>query len=116
MVERTRFTWGDFPIFTVPLQTGFRDVIGTVYRNVLSQEIRAAHRLNAMQRFLIDALGEACPEATIVERLRTLVGAEIAILGPDGHLEPAAFPVEGRRLLAAVSQTGRTAAGFDVGD
>jgi purine catabolism regulator len=105
-----------FPIFTVPLRTGFRDVIGTVYRNVMSQEIRAAHRLTAMQRFLMDAIGEESPDATVVERLRSLLGAKVGVLHAGGRLAPSTFDAPGEELLAAITTRPQSPASFELGD
>jgi purine catabolism regulator len=106
----------DFPIFTVPLRTGFRDVIATVYRNVMSEEFRAAHRLASMQRFLMDAIGQESPDATVVERLRSLLGAKVGILREDGRMEPSTFQIDGDGLHASIGGRPHTAASFVFDD
>lgn len=105
-----------FPIFTVPLRTGFRDVIGTVYRNVMSQEIRAAHRLAAMQRFLMDAIGEEAPEVTVVERLGSLLGAKVGVLREDGEPELGAARLPGREIVGAIEGHLQVPAPFETAE
>jgi purine catabolism regulator len=105
-----------FPIFTVPLRTAFRDVIGTVYRNVMSQEIRAAHRLAAMQRFLMDAIGEEAPEVTVVERLGALLGAKVGLLREDGEPELGAARLPGKEIVAAIEGHPQVPAPFETGE
>ena len=62
-------------IVVIPLPTPFRAVIGAVYRATLSGDLRTFQRLNAMQRYLTDALGDEHPLETVIERLAELVGA-----------------------------------------
>jgi purine catabolism regulatory family protein/PucR-like helix-turn-helix protein len=74
----------DFPLFVVPLETPFRDVTAAVFRDVVSDELRAAGRLAAMQRYLIDALGDESPRRAVLERLAALLDATVAVLRADG--------------------------------
>jgi purine catabolism regulator len=91
-----------FPVFTVPREVCFRDVVSTVYRNVLSQEIRAAHRLTAMHRYLMDALAESDPTAAIVDRLETLINARVGILRRTGQIALSSGFLPGEEILREV--------------
>lgn len=76
----------DFPIFTAPLEVPFREIVLFVNRSVLSTDLYVLQRLGSMQRFLLDALYQPAPEATLVERLASLLGgAEVAYLDLAGE-------------------------------
>ncbi|MCD6727908.1 MAG: PucR family transcriptional regulator ligand-binding domain-containing protein [Solirubrobacteraceae bacterium] len=77
------------PVFTVPLETPFRDIVAFVQRSLLSSDMRALQRLSSMQRYLIDALHSRDPQTAVVERLATLLDSSVAVLGPRGELEKA---------------------------
>src|SRR5579884_1977914 len=93
-----------FPLFTVPREVCFRDVVSTVYRNVLSHEIRAAHRLSAMQRYLMDALAEPDPAAAVVDRLETLVSARVGILRRNGRFALSSGALPGEAIVGEIAQ------------
>ncbi|HWI74878.1 MAG TPA: PucR family transcriptional regulator [Baekduia sp.] len=96
----------DFPVFTIPGPTAFRDVIGVVQRTTISGEIRSFSRLTAMQTYLNDALRERNPAACIVERLGKLLGADIAVVDPDGLTVEGACPVASSALVSLLSDAG----------
>lgn len=97
------------PVFTVPLRIPFRDLIGLVYKATLSNEIRAANRLAAMQRFLIDSLGGESPRAAVVQRLGGLIDATVGILTPDGEVTLSSKELPGPEIIAALgSHAGAT--------
>jgi purine catabolism regulator len=56
----------DFPVFTVPLKTAFRELIQTVNQALLSSEVRRLQRLNSLQRYITDSLQEPDPAAAIL--------------------------------------------------
>jgi purine catabolism regulator len=103
-----------FPIFTVPHQTAFREVIGAVHRAVLSTEIRASNRLAAMQRFLMDALGEENPGVTVVHRLATLTSATVGVLAPHGGVDPATGQLPGPEIAAVIKAHPASVVTFDT--
>jgi purine catabolism regulator len=78
-----------FPVFAVPLETPFREIVTFVHGSLVSSEMRALQRLSSMQRYLIDALHAPDPRTTVVERLATVLDASVAILGPHGEVEQA---------------------------
>jgi purine catabolism regulator len=102
------------PIFTVPLQTAFRAVISAVYKATLSNEIRSANRLAAMQRFLMDALGEESPRSTVLQRLAALIEAPVAIITETGDVLISTRRVPGARIAAAVRGVSAPATAFEV--
>jgi purine catabolism regulator len=103
-----------FPVFAVPFETAFREVIGTVQRTVLSAEIRASNRLAAMQRYLMDALGEEQPEAAVLERLSSLTGTTAGILAPHGAVQRATGELPGADIAAAIRTHRATVVSFET--
>lgn len=104
----------NFPLFTIPGPTAFRDVIGAVQRHTVSSEVRSFGRLAAMQTFLNDALREPNPAACIVERLGTLLGAEVALAHPDGTIAEGSCALSADTLAAHLSSTGAHAIRIDA--
>ena len=94
----------DFPLVVIPLPTPFRAVIGAVYRATLSGDLRTFQRLNAMQRYLTDALGDEHPLETVIERLAELVGATAGVVGPGGELEASSGTLPLRSAWTQISR------------
>lgn len=93
-----------FPVFTVPHGIAFRDLVGLVYQATLCDEIRAANRLAAMQRFLIDSLGEESPRATVVQRLAGLIDSTVGILTPHGEVTLSSKELPGPEIIAEIGR------------
>jgi purine catabolism regulator len=91
-----------FPVFSVPLTTAFRDIAAAVFRASLSREIRAANRLAAMQRFLLEALGDDNPRVTAVHRLAALTDSAVAVLRSDGTVEIGTADLPGAEIAAQI--------------
>jgi purine catabolism regulator len=75
------------PVVTVPESTPFGVVIERVFRSALSEEVRASQRMVAMQRYLMDALGEDQPVASAIARLAELLHGQAALLTREGHVD-----------------------------
>jgi purine catabolism regulator len=75
-----------YPVFTVPLQTPFRDIVGFINRSLLSSDLHTYQRLTAIQRHLVDGLHEPEPRRVIVERLAKMLDAGVAVI-TDGRVE-----------------------------
>src|SRR5262249_25583241 len=93
-----------FPVFTVPHETAFRELIGIVYQATLSTEIKAANRLAAMQRFLMDSLAEESPRSTVVRRLSRLIDSTVGILTPHGEVMLSSRELPGPEIVAEVGK------------
>ena len=78
----------DFPVFAVPYETPFREIIRFVDSALTSGEEHVFRRLTALQRYLVDALRTAQPERAMVERLARFLDASVVLMSADG--EPAA--------------------------
>ncbi len=76
-----------YPVFAVPLATPFRDIVGFVNRSLLSSDLHTYQRLTAIQRHLVDGLGEPEPRRVIVERLAKMLDAGVVLLAADGGVE-----------------------------
>ena len=61
-----------FPVFAVPYETPFREIIRFVDSTLTSGEEQVFRRLTALQRYLVDALRTPQPERAMVERLATV--------------------------------------------
>jgi purine catabolism regulator len=92
----------DFPVFSVPAPTPFREIVTAVNRSLVSSDLRSYQRLVSIQRFLVDALQEPEPREALLGRLAKALDASVFLLGPDGEVEdPAAAPIA-ERVEAAV--------------
>ena len=64
----------DFPVFEVPFEVPFRDIIAFINRSYLSDDFYSLKRSVALQNTLIGAMGESRPEEGLVARLASIVG------------------------------------------
>jgi purine catabolism regulator len=73
----------DFPVFEVPFEVPFRDIIAYINRSYLSDDFYSLKRTVALQNTLLGAMGESRPEEGLVRRLATIVGGA-ALFRPGG--------------------------------
>ena len=71
----------DFPVFAVPYETPFREIIHFVDSALTSGEEHVFRRLTALQRYLVDALRTPQPERAMVDRLARFLDASVLLLG-----------------------------------
>jgi purine catabolism regulator len=85
-----------FPIFAVPKDTQFREVVSFVDTALSGGEAPLFRRLSSLQRYVVDALRDPEPERAVVERLARFLDASVAVLAADGGPELAVgkLPVE----------------------
>jgi PucR family transcriptional regulator, purine catabolism regulatory protein len=76
-----------FPVFAVPYETQFRDIIRFVDSSLTSGEEQVFRRLTALQRYLIDALRTPHPQHALVDRLAGFLDASAVLLDADGRPE-----------------------------
>jgi purine catabolism regulator len=74
----------NFPVFVVPIETPFREIISFINGARLSDDLYVMRRVMAMQKFLMDALHLDDPGAAIVDRLRAMLEADVILFGADG--------------------------------
>lgn len=101
------------PVLAVPRHTPFREIVERVVRASLSEDVRVTQRLVAMQRYLMDALGEEEPRQTAIERVSALVRGEVALLTREGRVDLATGPVPVSELWAAIQARPRTTLDLD---
>jgi purine catabolism regulator len=77
----------DFPVFAVPYETPFREIIHFVDSALTSGEEQVFRRLTALQRYLVDALRTPQPERAMVDRLARFLDASVLLLDADGRPE-----------------------------
>src|SRR4051812_27370761 len=94
----------EFPVFTVPLRTPFREITTVINRALLSDDLRTYQRLASMQLYLVDALREAEPRQVVVARLAELLDASVLVLSPAGAVELAAGDAPAEALWAAIDE------------
>ena len=92
----------DFPLFAVPYETPFREIIHFVDSALTSGEEQVFRRLTALQRYLVDALRTPQPEHAMVDRLARFLDAGVVLLGADGEPEVVAGRPPVDELLEAV--------------
>lgn len=87
----------DFPVFEVPFEVPFRDIIAFINRSYLSDDFYSLKRTVALQNTLLGAIGETRPEEALVGRLATIVGGAVlyrpggAVLAEAGVVPVAAI-------------------------
>jgi purine catabolism regulator len=106
----------DFPVFSVPLRTAFRDVISTINRALLSSDLRTLQRVSSMQLYLMDALGEADPKQAVVERLSAVLDATVLLFAADGSVAAATGDAPATEIWAEVTSRPSTVVEFELGE
>jgi PucR family transcriptional regulator, purine catabolism regulatory protein len=91
-----------FPLFAVPYETPFREIIHFVDSSLTSGEEQVFRRLTALQRYLVDALRTPQPERAMVDRLAQFLDASVLLLSADGEPEIVAGKPPVAELLRAV--------------
>jgi purine catabolism regulator len=91
-----------FPVFAVPYDTPFREIIHFVDSSLISGEEHVFRRLTALQRYLVDALRTPQPERAMVDRLARFLDASVVLMTADGEREIAAGKLPADGLLGDV--------------
>jgi PucR family transcriptional regulator, purine catabolism regulatory protein len=76
-----------FPLFAVPYETPFREIIHFVDSALTSGEEQVFRRLTALQRYLVDALRTPQPERAMVDRLAGFLDASVLLIDAEGKPE-----------------------------
>ena len=76
-----------FPVFSVPYETAFRDIVHYIESSLASDEVGVFRRLTALQRYLVDALSGSEPERAMAERLGRFLDTAVVVVGADGRAE-----------------------------
>jgi purine catabolism regulator len=92
----------DFPVFAVPYETPFREIIHFVDSTLTSSDEHVFRRLTALQRYLVDALRTPQPERAMVDRLARFLDASVVLLDTDGRPEIVAGKPPAAELLEEV--------------
>jgi purine catabolism regulator len=75
-----------FPVFSVPIEIPFRDIISFVNGARLNDDLYVMRRIMAMQDYLMDALHLDDPEGAITDRLAAMLEADALLFGTDGSV------------------------------
>lgn len=75
------------PVFVVPYETPFREIIHFVDSALTSGEEQVFRRLTALQRYLVDALRTPQPERAMVDRLARFLDASVLVVDDEGQPE-----------------------------
>lgn len=97
-----------FPVFEIPHETPYREIIGYVNRSLLSHDFRVVQRSLSMQNYLMDALREEDPVQTLVQRLGQLLDTTIVLFDAHGAVEAASREVPTEPIWAEVRARGDT--------
>jgi PucR family transcriptional regulator, purine catabolism regulatory protein len=92
----------EFPVFAVPYETPFREIIHFVDSSLSGGEEHVFRRLTALQRYLVDALRTPQPEQAMVDRLAQFLEASVVLVGADGRPEIVAGKPPVSALLAEI--------------
>jgi purine catabolism regulator len=82
-----------FPVFEVPYETPYREIIGYVNGSLLSEDLRFMYRLTSLQQHLMDALKDPQPVTRLLERLGTLLGGTAVLFDGSGEVVAASGTV-----------------------
>ena len=93
-----------FPVFEIPYDTPYREIVGFVNRSLLSTDFRLVQRSLSMQNYLMDALREEDPVAALVHRLGELLDSTILVFDAHGNLEAASRDAAFDTIWAQVVQ------------
>ena len=91
-----------FPVFAVPYETPFREIIHFVGRSLASGDEQLFRKLTALQRYLVDALRTQQPEQAMVDRLASFLDAGVMLLSAEGRPEIVAGRPPAAELVDAV--------------
>jgi purine catabolism regulator len=105
----------EFPVFAVPYETPFREIVHFVDSALTSGEEQVFRRLTALQRYLVDALRTPQPERAMVDRLASFLDASVLLVGGEGRPEIAAGKPPADELLAAVREQSSGLVELEVG-
>jgi purine catabolism regulator len=97
-----------FPVFQIPYETPYREVIGFVNRSLLSSDFRLVQRSLSMQNYLMDALRDQAPTATLLKRLGQLLNSTILLFDTQGIVEAATSEAPAQEIWAEVRKRGET--------
>jgi purine catabolism regulator len=92
----------DFPVFGVPYETPFREIIHFIDSALTSGDEHVFRRLTALQRYLVDALRTPQPERAMVDRLAKFLDASVVLLDAEGTPEIVAGKPPAAELLDEV--------------
>ena len=94
----------EFPVFAVPYETPFREIIHFIDSALTSGEEQLFRRLTALQRYLVDALRTPQPERAMIDRLARFLDASVLLIGGEGRPEIVAGKPPADELLGAVRE------------
>jgi purine catabolism regulator len=92
----------DFPIFAVPYETPFREIIHFIDSALTSGEEHVFRRLTALQRYLVDALRTPQPEQAMVDRLARFLDASVVLMSDAGERQIVAGKAPSTALLKEI--------------
>src|SRR3954447_1033549 len=104
-----------FPVFAVPYDTPFREIIHFVDSSLSGSEEHVFRRLTALQRYLVDALRTPEPEQAMVDRLADFLEASVVLVGADGRPEIVAGKAPVDELLREICRQPPGLLELDVG-
>jgi purine catabolism regulator len=76
----------EFPVFLVPFETAFREIISVAGTSRLNSDLMAMRRRAAMEDYLMDALRLGEPERNILQRLASMLEADVALFDSSGDV------------------------------
>lgn len=77
----------NFPVFEIPYDTPYREIVGYVNRSLINPDIKILQRSLSMQNYLMDALRDDNPIANLVARLAHLLHGTVLLFNNHGELE-----------------------------
>lgn len=92
----------DFPVFEVPYETPFSEIISFVNASLFSRDFRVLQRSLSMQNQLKGALREAAPLEALVQRLARLLEGTVVIYDAFGQVEAASHAISTDSVWASI--------------
>lgn len=99
-----------FPVFEVPYDTAYREIIGFVNRSLLSTDLRLLQRSLSMQSYLMDALRDPRPLDALVQRLSELLDSTVVMFNDQGTVTASSRDAPYAEIWESVSHGKRPSA------
>lgn len=99
-----------FPVFEVPYDTAYREIIGFVNRSLLSTDLRLLQRSLSMQSYLMDALRDPRPLDALVQRLSELLDSTVVMFNDQGAVTASSRDAPYAEIWESVSHGKRPSA------
>lgn len=76
----------EFPVFRVPYETPYREIVGFVNKTLIDTDFSSIQRAFSMQNYLLDAFKARWPLQDLAQRLSRLLHGEVYLFDASGRM------------------------------